>query len=474
VDDSGATAGSTAGFDLDAIEAVTANAAAVVFLNKTVQDSPPGGNGDGKLDPGETAGLVVALRNIGRLPVMNLEGRLVTPDTMVLVLDSTGLFGTLEPESVRYCWQDKFRVSARPACPREHVAGLKLLLSGTGYYDSCEFTIVVGELRATDPIPDGPRRPELYWAYDDVDSSYEQRPRYEWVEIRGLGTRLSLSDDQTVVIDLPPEFGPVVFYGQRFTQVSVCGNGWVAPGSTTSSAYTNTGLPDGTAPMLIAMNWDDLYPPTGGGVWYYHDASHHRFIVEFDSVPYYNPRTVFEKNQLIICDTTMAAGTGNSVFTIQYKTANAMSSSTVGEQDPSRQVGIQVLYDGVYHRAAAPIVPGRAIRFTTDTYQALAESRPAQGCVGPLRVGPNPWTSGRARITVGLVGSEPRRVSVFDASGRMVCELLNPCAGQSWSGPGVLEWDGCDQSGREVGSGVYLVQLQGGHDDCCAKLVRTR
>ena len=36
-----------------------------------------------------------------------------------------------------------------------------------GYVRSEPFTIIVGELRATDPIPDGPRTPALYYAYDD-------------------------------------------------------------------------------------------------------------------------------------------------------------------------------------------------------------------------------------------------------------------------------------------------------------------
>ena len=61
---------------------------------------------------------------------------------------------------------------------------------------------------------------------------------------------------------------PFRYYGQNYTQVSICGNGWVAPGSTTVSAYTNTALPsDRDAAAMVCLNWDDLYPPTGGGVW---------------------------------------------------------------------------------------------------------------------------------------------------------------------------------------------------------------
>ncbi|MEO0078668.1 MAG: carboxypeptidase-like regulatory domain-containing protein, partial [candidate division WOR-3 bacterium] len=54
-DDGNGGTGPYAGFDLDAIEAVVVNAPVLVYQSQSVLDSPPGGNGDGKLDPGESA-----------------------------------------------------------------------------------------------------------------------------------------------------------------------------------------------------------------------------------------------------------------------------------------------------------------------------------------------------------------------------------------------------------------------------------
>ena len=475
VDDSGSTSGATAGFDLDAIEAVTSNAAAVVYQGRTILDSPPGGNNNGKLDPGEDAGLVLTLKNVGRQPAADVNGVLSTADQYVSVLDSFGVFGTLAPDSVRSNSQNRFRVAASAGTPREHVALMKLNLYGTGYEDSLQFQVVVGELTAADPIPDGPRQPPLYWAYDDVDSMYPEHPTYDWVEIGGLGTRLTLSDDQTVVVSLPTGFGPFRFYGQNYTQVSVCGNGWVAPGSTTVSAYSNTALPTSALPGAVCLNWDDLYPPTGGGVWYYHDAANHRFIVEFDSVPYYANRTACEKHEVVLYDTSLAAADGNCEFVCQYKTALGMSSSTSGEQDPSQSIAITVLSDGAYHRAAAPIAAGRAIRYTTDFYQGVAEATSAIGLQSaPLRVLPNPWGQGRLTLAVRLGRAAKARVAVYDAGGRLVRVLLNWGTSMLAAGQHNLSWDGRDHQGKLVGRGVHLVRLESEGRVFSAKAVRTR
>ncbi len=463
VDDGSSTGGPTAGFDLDAIEAVMTGAAAVVLQDKVIIDSPPGGNNNGKLDPGETADLVLSLRNVGRLVAEDVIGLLRTEDTMVSVLDSTGTFGTIEPDSVRANTADRFQVSADPTCPCEHAARMKLKLTGTGYEDSLEFLLVVGELTAVDPIPDGPREPALYWAYDDADSAYAAAPVFDWVEISGTGTLLDLGDDDVEQVNLPVGFGPFIYYGQSYTQLSVCSNGFVAPGHSTYTQYTNQSLPCAAAPPVLALTWDDFDPEDagGGGIWCYHDAANHRFIVEWDSVLYWNS-TQWDKAELILYDTTLAAADGNCEFTYQYLTANQVGSRTVGEQDPTSTVCIPALFNGSYHRAGSPVVPGRAIKFTT--------AGPVTGLAGgprepvamrdAVRVLPNPST-GKVNFLVRLSRSGPVRLRVFDATGRLVRVLLDTGSDNMAAGNLALNWDGRDNLGRKTGRGVFLVRLDG-------------
>lgn len=444
-------------YDLDAVEGVAVNAPALVFQNKTVIDSPPGGNGDGKLDAGESAALTVALRNAGRLGASNVTGMLRTSSPFVSVVDSIGFFGEILPDSVRTNSADRFEIVAAPETPREHQAEMRLYLSGNGYSDSISFIVTVGELRVVDPIPDN-ANPVIYWAYDEIDTLYAEHPEFNWVEIRNLGTRLTLSDDQTVQINLPPSFGPFVFYGQPYTQISVCSNGWLAPGYTTSTSYQNTSLPNSSMPPLLAANWDDLYPPSGNGVWYYHDSVNHRFIVEWDSVRYWSPNTIWEKFQIILYDTTLAGGDGNCKFTFQYLTANYPgNSATVGIQDQGGARFIQVVYNGTYHRAASPWVPGHAIKFSTDYQTGIAENRVSG--LSPvhltLRVTENPAQS-RVTLHYSLPFADRVSLDVFDRSGRLIRRFE---FGEQRSGNYKLQWDGCDNQGRSVPAGVYWVRL---------------
>ncbi|MEO0078764.1 MAG: FlgD immunoglobulin-like domain containing protein, partial [candidate division WOR-3 bacterium] len=324
------------------------------------------------------------------------------------------------------------------------------------------FTILVGEIRQADPIPDGPRIPARYYAYDDIDQAYPHRPVYNWFEIKTLGTQLTYPhNDDVLVLSLPTGFGPLRFYGTRYTQVSVSADGWLCPGSYTTRHYANTGLPDpSTPPGMVCMNWDDLYPGYGsqGFVYYYHDAANHRLVIEYDSVAYYNPNNVRDKFQVFIYDTTVATYTGDNLIVVQYKTANRYSSSTVGLEDPTRTIGIQALYDMDYHRGCAPIAPGRAIAYRTDPPTSVGASEPTQqmNLAGRLlSVAPNP-VRGRATVAWQLIRPGRASVAVFDAAGRLVRELANDAME-----PGRYRttWDGRAESGRNVARGIYFVRL---------------
>jgi len=322
--------------------------------------------------------------------------------------------------------------------------------------------VVIGELRPVDPIPDGPRQPARYWAYDDVDVQYAQHPEFSWVEIRDVGTRLTLSDDQTVQVDLPTGF-VWNYYGQTHTQVSICGNGWVAPGYTTSASYTNSALPTTSLPGAVCLNWDDLYPPYGNSVWYHHDAANHRFIVEYDSVHYYGARDQWDKYELIIYDTTVQTPTGDNVLLVQYLTANSYNSSTMGIQDPTMTIGIQCLFDASCHRGAAPLLPGRAIKYTTtDPTIGIAET-PAQAVRASIRAWPNPFsTAVRFDLSHHVLDASNPALAVFDNSGRLVRALTGAA------------WDGRNQLGQLVSPGIYFCRIGSGDKQSEVKLVLTR
>ncbi|MEN9979316.1 MAG: C25 family cysteine peptidase [candidate division WOR-3 bacterium] len=427
------------------------------YAGLSVIDTAAGGNRNGRLDPQERVELILTLRNAGLGRASNVNALLRSGDPRLLVEDSLASFGLILPDSSQRNLADPFRVQTLVIPPETRVSCTLYVSALGGYSRVIPFTIMVGEIRSCDPIPDTGGTAVSYWAYDDVDTMYLKHPQFSWVEIRGLGTRLTLSDDQTVQISLPPAFGPFVFYGQSYNQISVCSNGWIAPGNTTVNTWSNTALPNTGMPPLLAVNWDDLYPPTGGGVWYYHDAANHRFIVEWDSVHYYSPRDAWDKFQVILYDTTRSDG--DCEFLFQYLTANNYTSNTVGEQDPTLTRYIQVLYNGSYHRGAAALAPGRAILFTPEGPQT-GVMEPASSTGGlsrlELSVVPSP-VRGRARLAWQLPAGGRVRLTVYDASGRLVRTILS---GELAAGRYQAYWDLTDEQGRRVANGLYLCRLE--------------
>jgi hypothetical protein len=336
-----------------------------------------------------------------------------------------------------------------------------LVSAEQGYRQTLPFKITVGEIRAVDPIPDGPRQPPLYWAYDDADSLYIQHPEFNWLEIRNRGTRLVYPQNDSVrVIALPQGFGPLRFYGQEYDSLSISADGWLCPGYYRIPNYTNQPLPSTqTPPGVIAVNWDDLYPDYNntGFVFYFYDTSRHCLIIEYDSVAYYSPTSLRDKFQVLIYDTTIATPSGDNMIVFQYLTANNYSSSTVGIQDQSRTIAIQYLFNGTYHRGAAGIVAGRAIKFVTGTPNTgigEAEARPSISRP-ELNLLPNPLRS-NTLISFTVPNPATVRLGVFDIAGREVKRLVNARVN---AGKYTLLWDGRDEQGNDLAQGIYFLRL---------------
>ena len=89
-----------------------------------------------------------------------------------------------------------------------------------------------------------------------------------------------------------------------------------------------------------------------------------------------------------------------------------------------------------------PLVEGCATEFPRTTGEVLV-GRPAPSGHGVS------WTIGNVQGVV--------RAVVTDMQGRKV-RVLGP--GPDQLKPPAIEWDGCDDAGREAGSGVYLLILE--------------
>jgi flagellar hook assembly protein FlgD len=79
---------------------------------------------------------------------------------------------------------------------------------------------------------------------------------------------------------------------------------------------------------------------------------------------------------------------------------------------------------------------------------------------------PNPFNpSTQIRFTLPAPG--PVRIEVFDVTGSLVRTLVN---GEFTAGTGEVAWDGTNELGRSVASGIYLYRLTAGRSSITKKM----
>lgn len=359
----------------------------------TVADSPPAGNGNGRLGRGESGRLYVALANSGGGTLTGTFGLLRSADTALVATDSTAHYGPMTPGQIRNGRFDWFGVSAGPGLARGQPVRLKLHVRADGgtyrLRDSLELEIF-GE-PGTQSEPTGPDA-YGYYCYDDTDSASGRAPVYEWLELAPPGPGavipgVSDSDAMTVTLPLPFRFS---MYGVSDQFVSVCSNGWLALGYTTFCSGYNRPLPDTAGPgLLIAPFWDDLNPDetrNGYGTAYqYYDTSRNRWLVEFKNFAHYGQPNIRESFQVALLDPRYyPTPTGDGEILYYYGRVSLAATNTVGIEDQTETCGIQYLYNNSYAPTAAWLQQGRACRFTT-----LAPA----GAMAPWLMIAGVWTS---------------------------------------------------------------------------------
>jgi hypothetical protein len=341
------------------------------------------------------------------------------------------------------------------------------------------FNLVVGRVDVS--APTGPDA-HGYYAYDSADIDYPgQMPVYQWIECSpafgGAGTRLPITDNAQgahgAVLRLPFTFR---YYGADFDSLRVNDNGWVSVKTKWWYDIRNWSFPDTWGGGgQIAPFWDNLDPSMAGsdGIYAWYDAAQHRQVIEWSRLHNYATADYpsgsncddYQTFEVVLYDPAVRpTPTGDGEILFQYKQIVnddwAFMYSTVGMQDPSQSTGFVYTYCNQYAPGAAPLSPGLAIRLTTvpPVYRPTADT-PATG--GPLvRLLGGSVTGGETRLLLDAGRASVQDLAVFDATGRRIRDLAGDLS--VGGGPRTILWDGRDQEGRRVPSGLYWVRLRAG------------
>jgi hypothetical protein len=435
----------------------------------TYQDYEFFDGGNGQPEPGESGELVVTLKNNGSAMAYTTTGVLISGDPSVSINDSIGSFGSIGPGNIGTNSSDRFDISILSSTYPGKKIPFSLLLTASGYYsDTIDFSITL--YPQSDSNPTGPDE-YGYFAYDTNDTLYTEVPVYSWVEIDptygGSGTLLPLGEDGTTTISLPFS---LQYYGITYNSISICSNGWLTAGSTNLGTYTNWPIPETYGPpRIIAPFWDDLSDslPFPNHVYYHYDSPNHRFFIEWsriyhtyaDSIPHPADPETFEA--ILLDPNHYPTLTGDAEFIFQYHTILNPLSSTVGIENETEDIGLQYLYNGIYSQGGSAIDDGMAIKITTDPPVAGIEEKRENLCEKTtLTVCPTLFTeSVEIRLSIPEVSKNRNfstSLSIYDVSGRCIKNFLL----SNFQFPIVIDWDGSDQFGSPVQSGIYFIRFE--------------
>ncbi len=124
------------------LQAVPSSNMPNLIINRTqvVNDN----NGNGKLDPGEYAGIVVYLRNTGSQPATNVQSRLRTASSYITITDSMYTYGTVNSSDSANNVSDPFDVTVAAATPPGTVVPFTLVLAAAETTWTRGFSLMVG------------------------------------------------------------------------------------------------------------------------------------------------------------------------------------------------------------------------------------------------------------------------------------------------------------------------------------------
>ena len=231
------------------------------FVSAVVNDSS--GDGDCRLDPGESAQIMVVVSNQSATASNTIVSLMSPNPNVAVVTDSVSLGDVLPGTSARTSLMP-FNVEVAPGATPDGIYAFELVVSYTGDHWTSRYDFVVG-------------------AYE-LDSN----AAFNWLDTSG-GTDLGITwwgDSQRV--DLPFSFP---FYGYDYGQIKVCAPGYIALNLDSTVEYWNAPIPSPSVPDdFIAVYWDLLNPATNtctvrclhGGV-----APNRYCVVEWNRIPGY-------------------------------------------------------------------------------------------------------------------------------------------------------------------------------------------
>ncbi|MEA1973734.1 MAG: hypothetical protein U9N34_10660, partial [Candidatus Cloacimonadota bacterium] len=337
-------------------------------------------NNQDYINPGQNADVVLTINNIGSFDGQEMTGELSCADSRITINDATGYFGEISSNNTQNNDSDFFNVSASSSLiTGDSIPFIIEFINPEGITQDVSFLMNIGNPNVTDPIGCDEYG---YFCFDDEDEGYIDQPEYDWIEISATGTNLYLNDSgnegdiETII--LPINFS---FYGTEYDEITICSNGWIAPGGSESRSFMNWTIPNSAGPTpIIAAFWDDLLI-SNGDVYYQYFENENYFVIEWNNLRNEGNSSYEETFQMILYDSSFYPTlTGDSNIKVQYQEVNNVDSgtynswsiqhglyATVGIGHQNGIVGLEYTFNNSYPNTAKTLEDNMAILFTTTS-----------------------------------------------------------------------------------------------------------
>ncbi|MCK5832730.1 T9SS type A sorting domain-containing protein [bacterium] len=278
-------------------------------------------------------------------------------------------------------------------------------------------------------------------------------PAYNWFEINpdsgGPGMHLDISTE--IVSDPIIVGGAFPFYADVANSFVICKNGWISTDTTASAGdpYPEDPFPDPASPnAIIAPLWTYLVYGSNGSISYFEDHSAQLFYVQwemFDSTG---------TDELLQFQTVIDLSGDGSWIIFYYKNVDGYNrdfSAAIIED----QYGVDGLSYFYMDDPSGSYVPknSTAVLFYNPTLYGIDE-KPELPEELSISAYPNPFNNA---VSIDVRGAEASsRLDIFDISGRVVNSF------DLEGGKNRIIWQGDNQTGEGLSSGIYFARLISG------------
>lgn len=394
---------------------------------------------------------------MGGVDFTNITTTLESGDPYITITDNSGIFGSLAIDSVKTNDSDPYTFTADAATPQSHNAAFRLIANDGAFTDTFEFSFVVGSFHY------------LIWNADPTPAP--------GVLVNNTLTNLGYVGNITTTL---PAAAELEIYRALFVCVGIYPYNHTIPSASPEAAAIVSYINDGGNVYL-----------EGGDVWYYDPmAGGYNFCPLFgitavadgtnDMGPVVGEAGTFTQDMNFNyagenswMDHISPVGTG---FLIFKDGNNNYNCGVANDADVYRTVGTSFelggLVDGSGVSTKAVLLDSIMHFFGITAGTGVDEITKLGMRALSLQVTPNPFTN-NTKVRYSILDSgywiKNPTMMVYDASGRLVRSFNLESSIQDQES--VVMWDGQDDIGRRVSSGVYFVRLDAGGQAATQKII---